>query len=238
MRSAAPLALLLALLLALPAWARQAESDPAEAELESLLEEHEKSELKFGEAYRAFRPRFEAFVRAHRGSEPEARATLWLIQQTWWLRDEGKMESSSFPLAEDLVERHPRSPQLHLLVEYYYVFTKDQRQSLYERLLEASPHAEVKAAALFGLARLSPARLADGSPNPHYAKLLGEYKDVKWRESTYGRIADAHVNPLSPADLAEGKPVPEIEGIDHNGKPMKLSDYRGRVVLLDFWGDW
>ncbi len=35
-----------------------------------------------------------------------------------------------------------------------------------------------------------------------------------------------------------GKPVPEIEGTDTDGKPFKLSDYRGKVVMLDFWGDW
>lgn len=35
-----------------------------------------------------------------------------------------------------------------------------------------------------------------------------------------------------------GKPAPEIEGEDLDGHPFKLSDYRGKVVLLDFWGDW
>jgi hypothetical protein len=29
--------------------------------------------------------------------------------------------------------------------------------------------------------------------------------------------------------------APEIEGVDVDGKAMKLSDYRGKVVLLDFW---
>jgi peroxiredoxin len=32
--------------------------------------------------------------------------------------------------------------------------------------------------------------------------------------------------------------APEIEGVGIDEKPMKLSDYRGKVVLLDFWGDW
>ena len=27
-------------------------------------------------------------------------------------------------------------------------------------------------------------------------------------------------------------------GEDLDGTPMKLSDYRGKVVVLDFWGDW
>lgn len=35
-----------------------------------------------------------------------------------------------------------------------------------------------------------------------------------------------------------GKPAPEISGFDSDGKPFKLSDYRGKVVLLDFWAEW
>ena len=35
--------------------------------------------------------------------------------------------------------------------------------------------------------------------------------------------------------LTIGKPAPEIEGEDLNGRPMKLSDYRGKVVVLTFW---
>jgi hypothetical protein len=35
--------------------------------------------------------------------------------------------------------------------------------------------------------------------------------------------------------LAIGKEAPDIEGEDQDGKPFKLSDYRGKVVLLDFW---
>ncbi len=35
-----------------------------------------------------------------------------------------------------------------------------------------------------------------------------------------------------------GEEAPDIEGNDLDGKSFKLSDYRGKVVLLDFWGDW
>jgi thiol-disulfide isomerase/thioredoxin len=37
---------------------------------------------------------------------------------------------------------------------------------------------------------------------------------------------------------AVGKVVPEIEGKDLDGRPLKLSDHRGNVVLLSFWGTW
>ena len=35
-----------------------------------------------------------------------------------------------------------------------------------------------------------------------------------------------------------GTEAPEIVGEDVDGVPFKLSDYRGKVVLLDFWGNW
>ena len=35
-----------------------------------------------------------------------------------------------------------------------------------------------------------------------------------------------------------GQDAPEIQGADLDGAPFKLSDYRGKVVMLAFWGDW
>jgi len=37
---------------------------------------------------------------------------------------------------------------------------------------------------------------------------------------------------------AIGKPAPEISAKDLNGKDLTLSSFKGKVVLLDFWGDW
>ncbi|MBY0527506.1 MAG: TlpA family protein disulfide reductase [Gemmataceae bacterium] len=34
------------------------------------------------------------------------------------------------------------------------------------------------------------------------------------------------------------RPAPEIEAVDGDGKSFKLSDYRGKVVMLDFWATW
>ena len=38
--------------------------------------------------------------------------------------------------------------------------------------------------------------------------------------------------------LSVGNVAPEIEGEDIGGEPMKLSDYRGKVVVLVFWAIW
>jgi thiol-disulfide isomerase/thioredoxin len=47
---------------------------------------------------------------------------------------------------------------------------------------------------------------------------------------------------LSPDMLARliGQPAPELQSIKawENGGPVKLSDLRGKIVLLDFWGYW
>ncbi|MEC8511637.1 MAG: hypothetical protein VX015_05775 [Planctomycetota bacterium] len=48
-----------------------------------------------------------------------------------------------------------------------------------------------------------------------------------WRGQVMARI-----------EFAIGKVAPDIEGIDLGGSDFKLSDYEGKVVFLDFWGDW
>ncbi len=39
-------------------------------------------------------------------------------------------------------------------------------------------------------------------------------------------------------ELVVGKTAPEIEGKDVDGRPMKLSDHRGKVVVLAWWATW
>ncbi len=56
------------------------------------------------------------------------------------------------------------------------------------------------------------------------------------RETTLGAWAKTQIHQLK--DLALGCVTPEIEAVDLDGVNFKLSDYRGRVVLLDFWGFW
>jgi hypothetical protein len=54
------------------------------------------------------------------------------------------------------------------------------------------------------------------------------------RLATLGEIAEFYLHELKV--LGIGRPAPEIEGVDLDGRPMKLSDYRGRVVLIYFGG--
>lgn len=56
--------------------------------------------------------------------------------------------------------------------------------------------------------------------------------------SSGGAVAVA----LPPKDAKVGRDVgnlaPDFEVKDVEGKSFKLSDYRGKVVLIDFWGFW
>lgn len=51
-----------------------------------------------------------------------------------------------------------------------------------------------------------------------------------------GAAADAELFEIE--KLQVGMVAPEIEGVDEDGVPFKLSDYRGKVVAVDFWGYW
>ncbi len=42
----------------------------------------------------------------------------------------------------------------------------------------------------------------------------------------------------SSRDKGVGKSAPDIVGEDLDGNPLRLSDYRGKVVVLTFWGSW
>ena len=40
------------------------------------------------------------------------------------------------------------------------------------------------------------------------------------------------------ADLVEGKTFPDFTVTDTSGKPLSIANYKGKVVLLDFWATW
>ncbi len=70
-----------------------------------------------------------------------------------------------------------------------------------------------------------------------FERVAKEYGDIKvYGNSTLSDQAKGSLFEIR--NLALGKPVPEIEGEDLDGKKFKLSDYKGKVVVLDFWGNW
>jgi hypothetical protein len=66
--------------------------------------------------------------------------------------------------------------------------------------------------------------------------------DLPPKEEAAPSNAAPEPKPVEPTSvtvgISEGNQIREIDGVDLQGKKFKLSDYRGKVVLLDFWGFW
>lgn len=67
-------------------------------------------------------------------------------------------------------------------------------------------------------------------------QLVSDYGDVSKYGRTLSELAAGDIYELE--HLQVGMLAPEIEDVNLDGEPMKLSDFRGKVVMLDFWGDW
>ena len=70
----------------------------------------------------------------------------------------------------------------------------------------------------------------------HFVVIQQKYASVKTFQGQLGPLAN--IQEFKLAHLSVGGVAPEITGKDIFGKPLKLSDFRGKIVLLDFWGDW
>lgn len=72
-----------------------------------------------------------------------------------------------------------------------------------------------------------------------------EYEELK---DTYEGLSDAVKNTAYAKEVADellaqervmpGKPAPEFAAVDVNGDSIRLSDFRGKYVILDFWASW
>jgi hypothetical protein len=117
------------------------------------------------------------------------------------------------------------------------------RRDLVRQLKAAAPGLRERAETYFGkdavkqLLADDPAKLEKQSEEA-YERVTKDFADVKppFGNGTLGASAEGALFELR--HLTVGKPAPEIAGEDLDGKKFKLSDYKGKVVLLDFWGNW
>ena len=69
-----------------------------------------------------------------------------------------------------------------------------------------------------------------------YARVAKSFADVPLDEGTMGAAAQKELFAIR--HLSVGRWAPEITGKGIDGEEFKLSSYRGKVVVLDFWGHW
>jgi hypothetical protein len=135
-----------------------------------------------------------------------------------------------------LAEHHAMNPKIGPVLSRLSrgALTKDLETFL-TKVMEKNPNKDAQGNATFTLASLM-MRTKPAEAEKLFEKVISDFKDVKFGRSTLAERAEANL--FEVRHLSIGKVVPEIEGEDVDGKKFKLSDYRGKVVMLDFWGHW
>ena len=68
-------------------------------------------------------------------------------------------------------------------------------------------------------------------------EVIEKYAGIKYQRGvTFDDSAASDLREFE--NLAIGKPAPELVGKDLDGIEFKLSDYQGKIIMLDFWGHW
>jgi hypothetical protein len=109
-------------------------------------------------------------------------------------------------------------------------------------LLKERPEMARRYESLFGkdylvtLQRQDPAR-AGAEVEALFERAIEDYPDVKLPYGgAVGEQAKRELYEIR--HLSVGRPAPDIDGEDQDGKRFRLSDYRGKVVLLYFWSEY
>src|SRR5262245_16913776 len=197
-------------------------------------EEQRKIFEDVGKVIRDFSPRFLAFAEKYPKDDNAFDALTVVLLR-------GK-EDLTGKAADLLAANHADSAKLSDLVGKIGGAPGGGVERLLRGVREKATKDEAKANATLGLAKHLKTR-AESAPPGQAAKLSQE------AEALLTEVVDKYpkLNDLAESakeelfvlrHLSVGKTAPDIEGEDGDGKKFKLSDYRGKVVLLDFWAGW
>lgn len=180
-----------------------------------------------------WRPAMEELAR--RGAR---KAQYWALSNAPWDADAAAKERledyfealTSAPLAPD--ELRSFGYEIGALV---HKLGPDVVEPGVRRLIELSPEGE-RAGLSFGLgAALCEAAGEDKAKTERGLALLSEVKE-RWPTSEHAKGAEGRL--FRYTKLAIGQVCPDVETVDADGNAFKLSDYKGKVTVIDFWGFW
>ncbi len=182
----------------------------------------------------SFTPRFFAKAKAYAGKDE---AILFLQEILWFDQHKGTQSKVIDTLLRDHVKSEKMESFAIRLGGLYNMIGAENANRSMEALLKNNPHPQVKAAVLWSKVAV----LLGGNPEISDAKKK-EGKSLLKRilklapKSKAAQLAGDRL--FSMENLKMGMPAPDIVGKDLNGKPLRLSEFKGKVVMLDFWGDW
>lgn len=143
-------------------------------------------------------------------------------------------------VVDEILEKHLDSAEVTQLLEWAGSISKlldrDRKEVFLSTVVDGSKNDYVRAWAMYKMAsRMGRGAGASEEEKRRRAEIMAEVKELS-AGTELGELIDA------PRFVAErlqiGMEVPEIVGEDLAGVVFKLSDYRGQVVVLDFWGFW
>jgi hypothetical protein len=163
---------------------------------------------------------------------------MWVCSATLYEggnKDLGKLYNDTVDL---LMDRFSDRKELAPLVDYLAQDSDPEWAAKHLRkLLGKASSDDTKANATFALAKLL--KNKDEASQPEAEKLFEKAIEQFGKLSGKQQLITQAKNELNDIKLRGiGKPVPDIAGDDLDGKAFKLSDYKGKVVLIDFWGFW
>jgi hypothetical protein len=169
------------------------------------------------------------------------------IDALLWVAQLAQGSPSGEKAMELLVKDHIQSKQLGDVCDVLSYSDAPSGEKYLEIIMEKSPHHDVKGGACYALAHYLKSRAERDNQEKTrdqdnkkaeqlLERVIEKYSAVKHWQSTLAVAAKGDLFEIR--NLAIGKIAPEIEGEDIDGKKLKLSDYRGKVVVLDFWGNW
>jgi len=227
-------------------------STPAE-EYQALAKEHQAAMEEFGNAYQRAKtdaerekvaakyqqpaksaPRFLALARKNPKDPAAIDALVWVAVNS---RSGAEFDEAMKLLAADYFG----SDKLGQVCQSLVYSSSPESEKFLRLVLEKNPSKDVKGLACLSLGQLLKRQSGNEGRSGSEAEKLFEQVVAKYGDGSTGRgsLADAAKAELFELrNLGIGKTAPEIEGEDVDGKKFKLSDYRGKVVVLDFWGDW
>ncbi len=156
------------------------------------------------------------------------------VQFLTWLAMAARTDEAGKAALGTLLSEHLRSGAITRLVSMLPFVGRDlgpaRVRSVLDSIIADNPHPDVQAQAL--ITRSASRRSADpAAARADVERAAGLAEDAKIVARAKGILTELD-------HLQIGSVAPEIEGADLDGVAFKLSDYRGKVVVIDFWGDW
>ena len=111
-----------------------------------------------------------------------------------------------------------------------------ENEKTLRRIIQQNPHHDVQGKAAFALAELFRGQNNRQAAEQEFQTVIAQYGDVQVGRRTLAEVADGELFEMR--CLSIGQVAPNIVGTDADGQRFQLTDYRGKVIVLEFWGEW